>query len=168
MELIGSWTVVKRNRKKITGYWEGAAGTNYGEEAGLFEINKKGKHKIFDLTINRRGNPIKGDLLYINSARQSKSLGWSKNSLASMQNETGLLIKGDDCTITFYPDAETGDVPQRVISDASGAMLNSVTELSNVYPTDAYYGELANLFDGDSDPLGQVTLQPTQAVQQFC
>ena len=152
----------------MTGYWEGAAGTSYKEEAGLFEINKKGKHKIFDLTINRRGNPVKGDLLYVNSARQSKSLGWDKNSLASMQNETGLLIKGDDCTITFYPDAETGDVPQRVISDASGAMLNSVTELSNVYPTDAYYGELANLFDGDSDPLGQVTLQPTQAVQQFC
>ena len=60
---------------------------------------------------------------------------------------------------SFYP-KEKFKSPQRVYSQHSywEEDLYSVTQLSNVYPSDSNFMSLANLFDGSNTvPTGQIT-----------
>ena len=77
----------------------------------------------------------------------------------------GYTMMDRDCNIIFYP-REQFNVPQRVYSQHSywEEDLSSVTQISNVYPTDSVYSDFASIFDGgDTVPTGQITFFASNA-----
>jgi len=79
--------------------------------------------------------------------------------MAQLNESFGNVILDSDCNIIFYP-KEKFKTAQRVYSQHScwEEDLYSVTQFSNVYPSDSNFTDLANLFDGsDTVPTGQIT-----------
>ena len=97
----------------------------------------------------------------------SKLDGWNKKNsfvmfmmdMEALSESFGYTMIDSDCNIIFYP-KEQFKSPQRVYSQHSywEEDLYSVTQISNVYPTDSVYSDFASIFDGgDTVPTGQIT-----------
>jgi hypothetical protein len=167
VKFFGEWIPLTANKRKIKGWIDGSDEHGYGDTVKYFEINKNGSHKIWGSRINQRNQIKRGSLEYKNSPRISKLDGWNRRTsfvmlmmdMDSLNESFGYTMIDPKCNIIFYP-KEQFKSPQQVFSQHSywEEDISSVTELSNVYPTDSNYMVLANLFDSSNTvPTGQVT-----------
>ena len=167
MKFFGEWIPKSSNSRKIKGYIDGSEEQGYGDDIKYFQINRNGAHKIWGSIISAKNKFKRGRLEYKNAAKASKLDGWDKKSsfmllmadMAQLNESFGNAILDSDCNIIFYP-KEKFKSPQRVYSQHSywEEDLYSVTQLSNVYPSDSNFMSLANLFDGSNTvPTGQIT-----------
>ena len=167
MKFFGEWIPHTSDKRKIKGFIDGSAEHGYGDTIKYFQINKNGAHKIWGSRISSRNKYKRGQLEYSNSAKTSKLDGWDKRTsyvlfmadMAQLSESFGNAIIDDDCNIIFYPKEQLKS-PQRVFSQHSywEENLYSVTQLTNVYPSDSNFMDLANLFDSsDTVPAGQIT-----------
>ena len=167
MKFFGEWIPHTSDKRKINGFIDGSAEHGYGDTVKYFQINKNGAHKIWGSSISSRNKYKRGQLEYSNSAKTSKLDGWDKRTsyvlfmadMAQLSESFGNAIIDDYCNIIFYPKEQLKS-PQRVFSQHSywEENLYSVTQLTNVYPSDSNFMDLANLFDSsDTVPAGQIT-----------
>ena len=167
MKFFGEWIPQRSNKRKIKGYIDGSDEHGYGDTIKYFEISKNGAHKIWGSRVNKRNQFKRGRLEYKNSPKASKLDGWSRKTsfvmfmmdMNSLNEPFGYAMVDPKCNIIFYPQ-EQFKSPQQVFSQHSYWEENvySVTQLSNVYPTDRDYMDLANLFDSSNTvPAGQIT-----------
>ena len=167
MKFFGEWIPQESSKRKIKGWIDGSSDQGYGDTIKYFEISKNGTHRIWGSRVNRQNKFKRGSLEYKNSGKTSKLDGWDRRTslalfMMDMQglNESfGYTMIDSQCNIIFYP-KEQFSSPQRVYSQYSywEEDIYSVTQLSNVYPTDRNYMDLADLFDGSNAvPTGQIT-----------
>ena len=163
MKFLGEWIPQTSDKRKIKGYIDVSEEHGYDDTIKYFQINKNGAHKIW----GQKNSSRRGRLEYKNSSKASKLDGWNKKAsfvllradMAELNESFGNAILDSDCNIIFYP-KEQFKSPQRVYSQHSywEEDLYSVTQLSNVYPSDSNFMELAKLFDSsDTVPTGQIT-----------
>ena len=167
MKFFGEWIPQSSNQRNIRGYIDGSEEHGYGDSIKYFQISRNGVHKIWGSKISSKNKFKKGELEYKISAIVSKLDGWDKRSsfvllmadMAQLNESFGNAILDSDCNIIFYP-KEKFKTAQRVYSQHSywEEDLYSVTQFSNVYPSDSNFADLANLFDGSNTvPAGQIT-----------
>ena len=167
MKFFGEWIPQSSDKRTIKGYIDGSDQHGYSDEIKFFQINRNGAHKIWGSKITSENKYKRGRLEYKNSAKVSKLDGWDKKSsfvlfmadMAQSDESFGNAIFDSDCNIIFYP-KEKFKSPQSVSSQHSywEEDIYSVTQLSNVYPSDSNFMDLANLFDGSNTvPTGQIT-----------
>lgn len=167
MKFLGEWIPQKSSKRKIKGFIDLSQEYGYENDVKFFEIKKNGTHKIWGSKVSRSNNLVRGSLEHRNTAKASKLDGWNKRtSLANFMHDMsglnesfGYSLEDGDCNIIFYP-KEQFSRPQKVYSQHSywTADVYSVSQLSNVYPTDSVFSALADVFDSGSNvPTGQIT-----------
>lgn len=163
MKFLGEWILQTSDKRKIKGYIDVSEEHGHDDTIKYFQVNKNGAHKIW----GQNNSSKRGLLEYKNSAKASKLDGWNKKTssallmadMMQLNESLGNAILDSDCNIIFYP-KEQFKSPQSVYSQHSywEEDLYSVTQLSNVYPSDSNFMELSNLFDSSNAvPTGQIT-----------
>lgn len=167
MRFFGEWIPQNASKRKIKGFIEGSSENEFEDSIKYFEINKNGAHKIWGSKINSRNKYQKGALEYKNSAKTSKLDGWNRKEsfvlfmmdMDALSESFGYSMIDSNCNIIFYP-KEQFNSPQRVYSQHSywEEDIYSVSQISNMYPTDSAYMDFAKIFDGGNNvPTGQIT-----------
>ena len=167
MKFFGEWIPQSSTKRKIKGYIDGSSEMGFEDTIKYFQINKNGAHKIWGSKVNGRNQFRRGSLEYKNSAKASKLDGWSRKDsfvlfmmdMDTLSESFGYTMIDSDCNIVFYP-KEQFKAPQNVYSQHSywEENLSSVTQISNIYPTDSAYADFARVFDGSNTvPAGQIT-----------
>ena len=174
MKFFGEWIPQSSSKRMIKGFIDGSSEMGFEDTIKYFQINKNGAHKIWGSKVNSRNQFRRGALEYKNSAKVSKLDGWNrKNSfvlfmldMQALNESFGYAMIDSDCNIIFYP-KEQFKSPQRVYSQHSywEEDLSSVSQISNIYPTDSIYADFASIFDGgNAVPTGQITFFASNAL----
>ena len=167
MKFFGEWIPQSSSKRKIKGFIDGSSEMGFEDTVKYFEIKKNGAHKIWGSKINSSNKFRRGSLEYKNSAKASKLDGWNKKEsfalfmmdMSALSESSGYTMIDSDCNIIFYPQ-EQFKSPQNVYSQHSyfEENLYSVSQISNIYPTDSVYADFARIFDGSyTVPAGQIT-----------
>ena len=173
MKFFGEWIPQSSSKRMIKGFIDGSSEMGFEDTIKYFQINKNGAHKIWGSKVNSRNQFRRGALEYKNSAKVSKLDGWNRKDsfvlfmmdMEALSESFGYTMIDRNCNIIFYP-KEQFKSPQRVYSQHSywEEDLYSVTQISNVYPTDSVYSDFASIFDGgDTVPTGQITFFASNA-----
>lgn len=174
MKFFGEWIPQSSSRRKIKGFIDGSSEMGFEDTIKYFEINKNGAHKIWGSRVNSKNKFKRGALEYKNSTKASKLDGWNRKEsfvlfimdMDSLNESFGYAMIDSDCNIIFYP-KEQFKMPQRVYSQNSywEEDIRSVSQISNIYPTDSIYADFARIFDGGSAvPTGQITFFASNAI----